>query len=117
MIYEYEAELVRVVDGDTLYAKVQLGFHVSMDIEFRLFGLNTPEVIGAQKTAGLAAKAEIDRLLRAGPIRVVSKKSDKYGRWLGTFYVKQPDGTEVNVNDALIAGGFALPYFGVGAKP
>jgi micrococcal nuclease len=117
MIYEYKAELVRVVDGDTLYAKVSLGFHVSMEVEFRLFGLNTPEVIGTQKTAGLKAKAELERLLKVGLIRVVSEKSDKYGRWLGTFYVKQTDGSEVNVNEALVSGGFALPYFGIGPKP
>jgi len=117
MIYEYKAELVRVVDGDTIYAKVQLGFHVAMDLEFRLFGINTPEVIGAQKTAGIAAKAELERLLKSGPLRVVSEKSDKYGRWLGTFYAKNSDGTETNVNDALLTGGFALPYFGIGPKP
>jgi micrococcal nuclease len=117
MDYNFKAELLRVVDGDTLYARVSLAFHVFVDVEFRLYGLNTPEVIGAQKTAGLVAKSELERLLKLGAIRVASEKSDKYGRWLGTFYVKLSDGTEVNVNEALLAGGFALPYFGVGPKP
>jgi micrococcal nuclease len=117
MDYNFKAELLRVVDGDTLYARVALAFHVFVDVEFRLFGLNTPEIIGTQKMAGLAAKSELECLLKLGSIRVVSEKSDKYGRWLGTFYVKLPDGTEVNVNEALLEGGFAQPYFGVGPKP
>jgi micrococcal nuclease len=117
VIYEYKAKLTRVVDGDTLYMAVQLGFHVSMEVEFRLFGLNTPEVIGVQKTAGLAAKAELVRLMGLGSTRVVSEKSDKYGRWLGTFYVKQANGDELNVNEELLKGGFAKPYFGEGPKP
>lgn len=88
-----------------------------MEVEFRLFGLNTPEVVGPQKTAGLTAKAELERLLALGNIRVISTKSDKYGRWLGTLYVTPPDGLEININENLVTRGFALPYFGVGPKP
>jgi micrococcal nuclease len=117
MIYEYRATLSRVVDGDTIYLNVQLGFKLTMEVEFRLLGLNTPEVVGPQKVAGLAAKAELERLLRSGPLRVVSDKSEKYGRWLATIYVKQPDGSELNVNDALLTGGFAKIYSGTGVKP
>lgn len=117
MIYEYKAKLSRVVDGDTLYLFVDLGFRVTMEVEFRLNGLNTPEVVGASRTAGLAAKAELERLLSLGSIRVVSTKSDKYGRWLCDLFVKGVDGFEANVNKELLQGGFALPYDGTGPKP
>jgi len=117
MIYEYQAKLSRVVDGDTLYLFVNLGFRVTMEVEFRLLGLNTPEVVGAQKVAGLAAKSEVERVLALGPIRVVSEKSEKYGRWLATVYVKLADGTEMNLNEHLLVGGFAKPYTGEGPKP
>lgn len=110
MIYEYRASLVRVVDGDTVFLDVDLGFRVHATLDFRLLGLDTPEVVGATKTAGLASKSELERLLALGTLRVVSTKSDKYGRWLATIFVRLPDGSELNVNDALLTGGFAVPY-------
>jgi len=117
MIYEYRAKVVRVVDGDTVWLEVDLGFNVRVNIEFRLEGLNTPEVIGTQKVAGLAAKAEVMRLLGLGTLRVVSMKTEKYGRYLATIYVTPPTGPEINVNDSLLVGGFAKPYSGEGPKP
>jgi micrococcal nuclease len=110
MIYEYKASLIRVVDGDTVWLDVDLGFNVHAAFDFRLVGLNTPETVGATRTAGLTAKAELERLLSLGSLRLVSTKSDKYGRWLATIYVKQADGVEINVNDILIKTGFAVPY-------
>jgi micrococcal nuclease len=117
MIYEYKANLVRVVDGDTAYFDVDLGFNVRVTLDFRLYGINTPEIIGLTKVAGLAAKAELERLLGLGTVRIVSDKTEKYGRYLATIFVKQADDTELNVNEALVAGGFALPYTGKGPKP
>lgn len=110
MIYEYKASLIRVVDGDTVWLDIDLGFNVHASFDFRLVGLNAPEMVGSTKTAGVASKNELDRLLSLGPLRVVSMKSDKYGRWLATIYVKQPDGTELNVNEELVKGGYAVPY-------
>jgi len=117
MIYEYKAKLSRVVDGDTLYMVVDLGFRVTMELDFRLEGLNAPEVVGATRTAGLAAKSELERLLSLGSLRVVTTKSDKYGRWLATVFVDLPDGNTLNVNQVLLNEGFAKPYSGVGPKP
>ena len=45
-----------------------------------------------------------------GKIRVVTSKTDKYGRWLADIYVTDSDGVEFNVNKRLIEGGFAVPY-------
>jgi micrococcal nuclease len=115
--YKYRATVSRIVDGDTLFLHVQLGFRLTAEVEFRMNGLNTPEVVGSNKTAGLAAKAELTRLLGLGEIYVQSTKSDKYGRWLATVFVKQANGNELNVNEHLLNNGFALPYDGKGAKP
>lgn len=109
MIYEYRASLVKVVDGDTVWLNVDLGFNVHANVDFRLAGINTPETVGATRTAGLAASAELMRLLQLGPIRVVSSKTEKYGRWLAQIYVSTPAG-EVDVNKALVDGGFAVPF-------
>jgi micrococcal nuclease len=109
--YDYNAKVLRVVDGDTVWMTVDLGFRLSMVMDFRLLGINTPELVGSTKVAATAAKLELERILGLGSIRVLSTKSDKYGRWLGTFFVTPADGSPViNVNEALLKGGFAVAY-------
>lgn len=112
MIYEYRAWVDRVVDGDTAWLNVDLGFRVVVRVDFRLLGINTPELVGATRTAALASKAELERLLSLGPLTVTTYKpepTDKYGRWLATILVQTPTGP-LNVNEALVAGGFAVRY-------
>lgn len=133
MNYEYTATVVRVVDGDTVYLSltkvftfpVDFGFHIldtvslakSANLDFRLYGINTPELHGATAAAGKAAKEGLEKMLGLGTLRVVSMKADKYGRWLANIYVTPANGTEFCVNDAMIEKGFAKPYFGDGPKP
>lgn len=112
MIYEYRATVDRVVDGDTVWLNVDLGFRVIVRVDFRLWGINTPEVVGLTRQEGLAAKAELTRLLSLGPLVVTTTKpesTDKYGRWLATILVSTPEGP-LNVNEALVTGGFAVRY-------
>lgn len=119
MIFEYHAKATRVVDGDTVWLDVDLGFGIHTNSDFRLYGINTPEVVGATRTAGLASKVELERLLALGSLRIETYKadeSDKYGRWLATLYVTQKDGSEVNINALLVKGNFAKVYFGKGPK-
>lgn len=109
--YQYDADLDRVIDGDTVILRVRLGFYISANITFRLLGINAPEVVGATREAGLAARANLEMLLGQGEISVVSTKYDKYApRWLGTIYVHRPDGTTTNVNNQMVAMGHAIMY-------
>ena len=110
-MYQYNATLVRVVDGDTAVFAVDLGFYMTATISFRLLGIDTPEVRGTTRAEGLLAKAELERLCGLGPLRIETSKADKYGRWLASIDVLAPDGSVlVNANQALLAGGFAVPY-------
>jgi endonuclease YncB( thermonuclease family) len=137
--YEYVATVSRVVDGDTVHLTlekefalpVDFGFNIkdtvvlkkTAEIDFRLYGINTPEThgkeatTGGQMAAGLKSKVELERLLKLGTLRVVSTKPDKYGRYLATIFVKPSKGPEINVNEAMVKGGFAKAYFGTGVKP
>jgi micrococcal nuclease len=119
VIYEYNARLTRVVDGDTVWLDVDLGFGVHTNADFRLFGIDTPEVIGTTRVAGLAAKVELERLLALGRLRIETHKgdeSDKYGRWLADLYVMAEHDCELHVNALLVSQGFAKAYFGKGPK-
>ena len=66
-MYIYSAKCLRVVDGDTLDAQVDLGFDTFKKIRIRLVGINTPESRTRdleEKERGLAAKARVKELLR-----------------------------------------------------
>lgn len=130
MDYVYDATCVRVIDGDTVVLHlvktftqdVDFGFFVkdamtltkTAEVTFRLNGINTPEIVGLSKTAGLAAKSALELMIVGQNLRVVSHKPDKYGRWLADIYL--PNDT-VSVNQRLVKLGLALPWDGQGPKP
>ena len=117
-MYHYKATVVRVVDGDTLYLDVDLGFFVRLTINVRLYGLNTPEVIGKDREAGLKAKAYVEQTLPPGTLVVIqSYKQEKYGRYLADlWYLPGAKGREEIeaggrwLNRELIESGLAVPY-------
>ena len=78
--YRYLITMERWVDGDTFDAMVDLGFHISVAVRFRVLDLDTPER-GQPNYA--AARAMAEYLLPPGSEFVAeSLKSEKYGRWL-----------------------------------
>jgi micrococcal nuclease len=90
MIYIYKAELVRVVDGDTVDLIIDLGFDTSRKERFRLYGIDAPEM---RTAAGKAAKAWLWEALQ--PLETIyvqtvqletKAKRDKYGRFLAVLY-------------------------------
>lgn len=109
--YAYSATVLRVVDGDGVEARVDVGFRMWAEMPMRLFGVNAPE---KNTDAGKAAKAFTMAWCEAHPqVVVVTQKSpEKYGRWLATI----SDGQSV-LNEALIAAGHALPWDGKGPRP
>lgn len=132
--YVYDVLRVeRVVDGDTVVMTVGKKYDLEVDFgfgvkdrlvfekrgtfSFRLYGVNTPEVHGEAKAAGLAAKAELERLLSLGPIVAKTYLGEKYGRILAALEVRPPGAPAIEVSRALVDGGFAKPYYGEGPKP
>ena len=102
-MYEYRATLVRVVDGDTVWLEVDLGFDIRRLDSFRLVGINAPEMNTAEGKA--AREWLVARLPAVLMIRTVKDRREKYGRYLATLYV---DGT--NVNEQMIEEGHAQRY-------
>lgn len=96
-----------VLDGDTVRVCWLLGETV------RLCGINAPEVHGAERARGLAAKARLAQLLPAGSVaRAVLHGREKYGRLLADLW--GPLGSAARV---LLAEGLAAPWDGLGARP
>ena len=42
-MYTYKEKLIRIVDGDTIDAEIDLGFDTIVRKRIRLFGIDTPE--------------------------------------------------------------------------
>jgi micrococcal nuclease len=109
--YTYKIKkIVKVVDGDTVDALIDLGFHTYVHKRIRLYGLNTPECRTRdkeEKKRGLAAKKRVKELLKSKELYVLSHGVGKFGRVLGELF----DG-ESNINDTLVNEGHAVKYFG-----
>jgi micrococcal nuclease len=110
-IYEYPATVVRIVDGDTIEARIDVdvgfGLTTSFTQPLRLAGINAPEVHGASKPAGLAAAAWLASQLPLGAVVTTrtDKPREKYGRYLATLY---RDGEATSLNEQMVAAGHAV---------
>lgn len=106
--YVYSATVLRVIDGDTVAAAVDLGFFVTVKMSLRLAGLNAREL---RDEGGPEARDHLAALLPVGTEVVVqSVKPDKYaGRADAVLIVSGR-----NLNQRLLAEGWAAPYTGQG---
>jgi len=111
-MYYYKIELLRVVDGDTIDVRIDLGFNVWNKSRIRLVGINAPESRTRdkeEKKRGLAAKDWLIKKLESAKddLEMKSYGVGKYGRVLGEIYIK-----EVNVNELMVKEGHAVKYDG-----
>lgn len=87
--FTYKAIVERVIDGDTLWAIIDIGFKNVVREKLRLRGIDTPE-LGTKE--GEAAKKYVTKLLKIGQdIIIKTSKSDLYGRFVAdVFYSTTP---------------------------
>ena len=118
-LYVYNARMVRVVDGDTIIADVDLGFDTWKRTNIRFYGIDAYESRTRdleEKKLGLEAKEKVTYLLEqaGGNFILKSMGLDKYGRSLGILLVphEEVEGMTIDINQYLINEGLAVPYFG-----
>lgn len=113
-MYEYNAQLIRVIDGDTIVCDIELGFGMCLKNEHvRLARINTPETRTkdlVEKKAGLEAKAFVqemfDKLFSEGGTFTLQTYKDhgKFGRYIAEVNMHFPD-RDFNLNEALVMTG------------
>ena len=123
-LYCYKAVIDRIVDGDTCDIMLDLGCSVYVKERCRLYGINCPESYGVKKDSeeyakGIAAKERLADLVNGKELIVHTYKDakGKYGRYLVDIYLADDSlvdsmGDKMSVNEVLVEGGFAVPYFG-----
>lgn len=84
-LFTFKAVIERVVDGDTLRVKVDLGFDLWTRQYLRLRGVDCPEM---DTPEGRRAKTFIENEVKDAPyVLITSTRSDKYDRYLADLWV------------------------------
>ncbi len=106
------ARVLKVVDGDTFDARVELkpGFRVTTRVRVR--GIDAPELHAAaceqERIGAEAAQRALRSILTEGGVTIRDLGEDRYGRLLGTVATR----TTPNVGEALVAKGVVRRYDG-----
>ena len=114
-LFQYKAEVIRVVDGDTIDASVDLGFDTWKKVRIRFQGFNAPESRTRnleEKKRGLAAKDRVKEILEENGNKFILKSHGvgKYGRCLGEIFVETLGGD--SLQKTLINEGHGVEYNG-----
>ena len=109
-LYYYRAEVISVYDGDTCTVDLDLGLGTWVRGEkIRLARINTPELRGEERPAGLVAADYLRNRIEGREVWIHTEKDKrgKFGRYLGDIWLKQDDGNFTNINDELVNEGYA----------
>ena len=107
-MFEYNAHITKVYDGDTVTADIDLGFCVVLKKQkLRLVGINAPEVRGKSRPDGIVTRDRLRELIldKDVIIKTYRDKRGKYGRWLADIQVG-----DISVCETLLSEGLVEKY-------
>jgi micrococcal nuclease len=129
---KFISKVVNVIDGDTISGIVEVYPQHFRILNFRLHGINAPELSGTERPYGLESKVHLIHMITGISKDDISKMSysemckifngdktfyvfiecvdehDKYGRVLARIY--EDDDFTISYNDKLVYGGYANIY-------
>lgn len=117
----YNAQVVRIVDSDTLVANITIFPGLTQKISIRSIAIDTaekfrpnPNCKKLEKDFALEATAHVATLIKPGDtIRVTDVGLGKYaGRVVGNIFFKSADKQWLSLSQELINRGFAYEYWG-----
>lgn len=125
-INTFWAQVLRVIDGDTLQVRIDLRFGAALTQELRLRGLNCPELkdpsgqgekaknFTEQELQTNSASQSASKMLASPWVLIVTYKSDKFGRYVADVYYSNVYETEDEIlnkghflNQKLLSKGLA----------
>jgi len=109
-------EVLKIVDGDTIDANIDLGFDISLTKRVRLNGIDTPESRTTdlkEKALGLEVKEWLKHKLEGAKDILIKTQlpdsTEKYGRILGNLYINNES---LSLNEQMVNAGYAWSYKG-----
>lgn len=103
----HPAEVLRIVDGDTVEVRLDIGFGIELHENARLWGINAPE---RYQLGGPEATAYLKTMIAPGQMIFARKMGrrgrDKYGRLLIVIY----DSNCRDINQEMVDTGHAVEY-------
>ena len=118
-MYTYKADVIKIIDGDTIDVNIHLGFDVILYKQrIRLMGIDTPESRTRnleEKARGLLSKQYVvDRCPVGSSIMIESLDRGKFGRILGNIWATDEEDAHADntINKKMILEGFAVEYYG-----
>jgi micrococcal nuclease len=115
-MYEYNADITSVYDGDTCTATIDLGFKLfTRKAKLRLLGIDTYELRSSDLCEKMLARDGRDylrQLVLKKTVRIKSERKGKYGRYLVTIWLLDDSGAvvEPSVNQMMLDAEHARPY-------
>ena len=105
-LFTYKAFVERVVDGDTMIVKIDLGFKTRIREYLRLRGIDAPELAAAEgkRTRDFVAR----ELAKVNHVILTSYRSEKYGRYLADLFYGDED--KQYLNQKLLDEELATPF-------
>lgn len=121
--YQYAAEAVRVIDGDTIDVILDFGFSLKQKLRLRLSGVDTPELRSKdeqERERAQAAKEFVRTFVFADAghtlsreliVKTIKTKSGKerqtFGRYVAEVYALSTNGW-THLNEELVKTGHAV---------
>ncbi|GIK99585.1 MAG: hypothetical protein BroJett029_37940 [Alphaproteobacteria bacterium] len=106
------AEVVEVIDGDTVKVRAHIWLGQAVETAVRLSGINAPELRGdcdVERQLARKAKDFLSRRLAGRAVRLRDITYDKYG---GRVVARIDDAAGSDLATELVAAGLAHPYDG-----
>ena len=113
-MYEYKCYTMRVIDGHTIDAEVDLGFNVLVRQRIKLHGVLSPNLNSfneKEKQKANQARQRLAELVgKEFYCNTVLNKRGKAGRTLGYVYIVDENENRIDVNQTLVNEGLADRY-------
>jgi endonuclease YncB( thermonuclease family) len=118
-MYEYNANLVKVTDGDTIVVDIDFGFNLRQKKILRLADVDAEELRSSdpeKRIMALAAKRFVQEILEDKRITIKTLKTksgrerETFGRIVATVYFTDNEGKGNCLNNLLVSEGFAKEW-------
>lgn len=101
-MYEYKCKLIRVIDGNTIEANIDLGFGIYIVQKIKLFGVPASNITADESILAIE-KAKLQHLIsKEFFVQTIYNKRGKIGRIFANVFVEDNNQLRININEELI---------------